>query len=90
MAKTTNIYRVHFGTPPLNDGKEDYYYSSLAAIYEQFTEEQVGVTLKALWSLRVTQGEPYIGRLCTITLEALTAKPQAHPKRKKTGESVSK
>ncbi len=54
------IYHVCFGD------EEHYYYGSIAAIYEHFTPEQLGVSLSRLWSFGITLERPYKNRICTI------------------------
>jgi hypothetical protein len=43
MKKQESIIRVHF-FQPLPEGT-DFFFGSLAAIYEQFTPEQIGCTV---------------------------------------------
>ena len=87
MAKRTQIYRVAFQTPPLPDGKTDYYFTSIAAIYDIFTPKQVGCAAQHLYNLCVSDGVVYNGRLATVSREVVVSKEQAHPKRnKKTDE----
>ena len=45
MAKEQKtIYRVQFKEPPLNDDERtEFFFTSLAAIYDVFTAEQIGV-----------------------------------------------
>lgn len=47
------------------DGSE-HFFGSLAAIYQVFTPEQIGVTLGTLWNHKITQECPYVGQRCTI------------------------
>ncbi len=54
------IYHVCFGD------EEHYYFGSIAAIYEHFTPEQLGVSLSRLWSFGITLERPYKNRICTI------------------------
>lgn len=84
MAKQTNIYRVAFHNPPQADGKTEFYFTSLAAIYDIFTDEQVGCELNALYAMRVSRGKAYRSELCIITRESLVSKEQTNPKRNKT------
>lgn len=43
MSELEFIYRVAFNEPPLeNDDSWEFYFTSLSAIYEKFTPEQVG------------------------------------------------
>lgn len=72
MSKQTHIYRVSFREPV--DDKTDYFFGSLAAIYDTFTADQVGCKVSRLWNLKMTHETPYVGRKCTITKEPLTRK----------------
>ena len=76
----TTIYRVAFNEPPLQyDDRRDFFFSSLSAIYDMFTDEQIGCKVTRLWNLGVSQGNPYNGKLCKITREPLTSKTQISP-----------
>lgn len=70
------MYRVEFlepvavkGWPPLCD----YYFGSLAAIYELFTHEQIGCKVAQLWR-KVQPGVPYSNSRCTVSQEAMVRK----------------
>lgn len=69
------IYKVTFVDCPL-DGLTDkeFYFTSLSAIYDVFTPEQIGCKVSRLWNIGVTRGTPYTGRLTTITRVCLTRK----------------
>lgn len=74
------IYRVAFVAPPLEgDPRIAFYFSSLAAIYDVFSVEQVGVALKTLWNRKVADGCSFFGELATITREPLFRKAQQNP-----------
>lgn len=71
------FYRVEFKESPIEgDERTEFYFSSLAAIYEQFTPEQVGCRVARLWNIGVSDGVPYRGRRCTITKEQVRRKTQ--------------
>ena len=38
------IYRVTFKEPPEQTGERDFFFTSLSAIYERFSPEQIGKT----------------------------------------------
>lgn len=76
----TAIYKVAFKEPPIQaDDRREFFFSSLSAIYDTFTTEQVGCKVTRLWNLGVSQGNPYNGKLCKITKEPLTSKTQISP-----------
>lgn len=74
MSEQGYIYRVSF-KEPVND-KTDYFFGSLAAIYETFSAAQIGCRVSRLWNLKITPEKPYLGRKCTITKEPLSRKRQ--------------
>lgn len=87
---TENIIRVRFNKPPLADqpAKTDFYFGSLAAIYEVFTPEQVGCKVECLWNAGISEGKSYANKLCVVSREAITRKAQkaASRKRKSDGQ----
>ena len=74
-----NIYKVTFNEPPLNDDRTEFYFTSLSAIYDTFTPEQIGCRVTRLWNVSVSTDNPYIGRLCQITQEETRSKTQNNP-----------
>ena len=71
------IYRIVFKEPPFNDDdRSEFYYSTLSAIYEEFTPEQIGCKVTRLWNIGVSDGTPYEGKKCRITRELLMSKQQ--------------
>lgn len=86
--KRENIIRVQFREPPLADqpAKTDFYFGSLAAIYEVFTPEQVGCKVERLWNAGITDGKPYANKLCIVTRETMTRKAQKTTSRKRNSD----
>lgn len=79
MSEQECIYRVSFKEPPvLADGskadKTDFFFTSLAAIYDQFDKRDIGCQVARLWNLKITPDNPYRGRKCTITKEPVARK----------------
>jgi hypothetical protein len=72
METRSHIYKVSFKEP--KNGKTDYFFSSLSAIFTLFTPEEIGCRVTQLWKLRITGQKPYRGRKCTITKEPLNRK----------------
>lgn len=66
---TTKLYRVHFFTAV--DGREDYYFASLPAVYGRFSEDAVGVGLDTLLNSAPKPGKPRITRRCAIYREEM-------------------
>ena len=81
MAKTEkNIYRVRFSEPPISeDRRTEFFFTSLAAIYEVFTPKQVGCKVSRLYNIGVPDGKPYNGELCQIMRETILSKAQKTP-----------
>ena len=76
----TAIYKVAFKEPPIpDDDRKEFFFSSLSAIYDTFTPEQVGCKVTRLWNIGISQGNLYTGKLCQITREPLTSKTQISP-----------
>lgn len=81
MAKEQKtIYRVRFKEPPEeSDGKTEFFFTSLAAIYEVFTAEQIGCKVSRLYNIGLPDGKPYTGRQCEISREEIHSKAQKKP-----------
>lgn len=75
-----HIYRVNFDEPPISgDQRCDFYFFSLAAIYELFTPQEIGCAVNRLWALKVSDGNTYEGRKCTISREEVKRKARKLP-----------
>lgn len=59
----------------LADGSH-HYFGSLAAIYEKFTREEVGITYGSLRGYGLTAEHPYSNKLCTIRKGVLVTIPK--------------
>ena len=70
------IYRVTFREPPEETGERDFFFTSLSAIYERFSPEQIGCKVSRLWNIGVSGGTPYTGAKVTVTREPLHTKRQ--------------
>ena len=70
----SSIIKVSFFEPV--EGKSDYYFSSLSAIYDLFSPEQVGCSLGRLWASKVRLDNPKVTRTCRISREPLHSKSQ--------------
>lgn len=75
------IYRVEFKVPPLLgvDDRTEFFFHSLAAIYEVFTSKQIGCKVTRLWNIGVSHGNPYDGRRYRITKEPILRKRRFKP-----------
>ena len=77
MTKQESIIRVHFFQPQPEGS--DFFFGSLAAIYEQFTPEQIGCTVQNLWNFGIDPGHPYINIRCAISKVMLIRKSRKTP-----------
>lgn len=71
----SKVYRVRF-KQSIN-GQKEHFFFSLAAIYDHFTEEQVGAPLRKLWESGISGGNKFSTNQCTIQQERVYRKPQA-------------
>lgn len=79
MEKITieTIVRVQFLNPVAeHGGQTDFYFGSLAAIYELFTPEQVGCKLETLWSAKIDTLHPKTTPRCVVSKHVLYRKKQ--------------
>ncbi|MGL5913205.1 MAG: hypothetical protein ACRCZB_03490 [Bacteroidales bacterium] len=71
-ANSTTIYKLHFNSKE----EKDYYFSSLAAIYEHFSADDIGCKVGNLWRHKIVEGKPYKNKKCTISKETVRRKAQ--------------
>ena len=57
----------------------EFFFTSLAAIYEVFTAEQIGCRVNRLYNIGLPDGKPYRGRRCEISREDIHSKAQKAP-----------
>lgn len=79
MEKITKetIVRVQFLNPVAEyGGQTDFYFGSLAAVYELFTPEQVGCKLETLWSAKIDALHPKATTKCVVSKQVLYRKKQ--------------
>ncbi len=72
------VYSVLFFGAPLSDKPRQkfFLFSSLAAIFEVFSVEQIGCSLGHLYNLKVPDGCAYAGKHCIIKRERVVSKRQ--------------
>ncbi len=70
------IIKVQFHVPV--DGRQEYYFTSFAAIYEHFTAQQIGCALRTLWASTL----PKATTQCVISRHSVFSKPQSNSKNK--------
>lgn len=54
----------------------EYYFSSLAAIYVGFSSSEIGCGVGTLWRRKITDGNTYENKKCTIRRVEVNSKPQ--------------
>lgn len=68
---------VFFGAPFRDKPRQKFFlFSSLAAIYEVFSVEQIGCSLGHLYNLKVPDGSAFAGKRCIIKREPVVSKRQ--------------
>lgn len=72
MTTTRHIIHLEIKTP---DGPEHHYYGSLAAIYEEFTPDQIGIQLKSLYGNYNLDHAPYENKKVRISKGLIKRKP---------------
>lgn len=72
------VYTVLFFAAPYADQprRKVFLFSSLAAIFEVFSVEQIGCCLGHLYNLKVPDGCAYAGKCCIIKREPVVSKHQ--------------
>lgn len=77
MVKCSYIYKVKFA-----DSLLEYYFTSLAAIYEKFSSKDIGVGVQRLYEVGLSDGKTYVGKKAIISKEKLFSKAQNNPRTK--------
>lgn len=70
------IIKVTFHT--LVNGEREYFFTSIAAIYQHFSPAQVGAALSTLWGKHLTPDCPIVTKTCIISKHYIHRKPQAN------------
>lgn len=74
-----SVIKVQFHNPV--DGSCEWYFTSLAAIFDRFSPAQIGCALRTLWDNGVPVGSPKATRSCVISRHPLFSKPQNNQKK---------
>lgn len=72
---TASLIKVQFFHPKEGGGTE-FYFGSLAAIYEMFDASEIGCRLEALWAANIDEEHPKATRSCVISKHVLYRKSQ--------------
>lgn len=88
MKQYESIVKVQFREPPLAEApnKTQFFFGSLAAIYETFTAEQIGCKVETLWNANITECQPYRNKICEVSRDVVTRKAQKLPSRNRNSE----
>ena len=71
----TSLIKVQFFHPK-EGGATEFYFGSLAAIYEMFDAAEIGCRLEALWAANIDEEHPKATRFCVISRRVLYRKSQ--------------
>ena len=72
MGTKSKLYHVRFNEPI--DGKRDFFFGSLSAIYDTFSSGQIGCKVENLWNLSLSEDKPYVGKKCEIIVSKMDRK----------------
>lgn len=73
-----SVIKVHF-LKPLG-GEVEYFFGSLAAMFERFSEEELGCNQLSLWRHKLTADNPKVTKKCIISKHPVARKSQANKK----------
>lgn len=75
---TESIIRVQFLTPRADyGGRTDFYFGSLAAIFEVFSEQDIGCKVNTLWAAKIDVNSPKVTPQCVVSKQVLYRKKQS-------------
>ncbi|AZA60794.1 hypothetical protein [Chryseobacterium indoltheticum] len=61
------IYHIKLHEP--TEGKADFFFSSITAIYNMFTVEQIGAARQTLYQQSLNPGDEYRTKFCVVKKE---------------------
>lgn len=75
------IIKVLFHAPmPGHDGQE-FFFTSLAAIYERFSPAEIGIALQSLYCAGLRVSHPKATKTCVISKHYILRKPQTNKRK---------
>ena len=74
---SASLIKVQFFTPK-EGGRTEFYFGSLAAIYEMFDAAEIGCRLEALWAANIDEAHPKATRLCVISKHVMYRKSRGN------------
>ena len=64
----STLYHLHLkNASETIPAKVDFYFGSIASIYEAFTAGQLGIAQQSLYDYGITPERPYENKICTIS-----------------------
>ena len=73
--KKVTFYRVVFKSPPGSWDQVEFFFGSLAAIYDVFSDAEVGCKIENLWNKNLSEpGSVWNGSRCSISNHELIRK----------------
>lgn len=71
----STIYHLHLKVTNTDiPFKVDYYFGSIASIYDAFTAAYLGIAQQSLYDYGITPERPYENKICTISKSELKRK----------------
>jgi hypothetical protein len=71
----STLYHLHLKvTNTAIPFKVDYYFGSIASIYEAFTAAHLGIAQQSLYDYGITPEKPYENKICTISKSEIKRK----------------
>lgn len=71
----STLYHLHLKNEnPVIPAKVDFYFGSIASIYEAFTAAQLGIAQQSLYDFGITPERPYENKTCIISKSELKRK----------------
>jgi len=71
IMKLPKVIHVEMREP--YNGKRHFYFGSIAAIFDELSEEQIGIKKESLWNVDLSRVE-YQNKYCTIRMGVLIRK----------------
>ena len=74
MKQERNIIWLHFHQP--THGKQDWFFTSLRAMFNRFSRADIGATIEYLWTCHISDTNPYSNNLCQISRHKVNSTEQ--------------
>lgn len=70
MSTQEKIIHIEFHTG------SHHYFGSISAIFETFSTDTIGITMKSLYNYNFEKRGPYVNKKCIIRIGLINRKPQ--------------